>query len=170
MQHKPERVLQSQARLNRSNIRKTPEVWRVWSVCVQQTAGYDRETDTIYVSTIAKQAGVARQTASRTLLRFDAEGVFIWRPAKRGSKGISELSLPPLDVTREPVEPRGVTRTDPCRNTTKTPLALGTDSVEEASGLTGQPDHCRWVGCSEPVVPGHPLCRTHKAEWDQGVF
>lgn len=140
-----DRLRQSQERLSRSGIRKTPEVYRIWSACVEQTVGYGREADSIYVTTLAKMADVARQTASRTLLRFDEEGVFVWRPAKRGSKGISRLELPALDVTRDAEldvtraeealldvtrdasEPLDVTREGACRNTTSKPFATASD-------------------------------------------
>ena len=112
---------------------------------MEQTVGYGREADSIYVTTLAKMADVARQTASRTLLRFDEEGVFVWRPAKRGSKGISRLELPALDVTRDAEldvtraeealldvtrdasEPLDVTREGACRNTTSKPFATASD-------------------------------------------
>ena len=49
--------------------------------------------------TLARAAGgVDRKDASRTLRRFDELGVFGWKAARRGSRGVSLLGLPHMGV------------------------------------------------------------------------
>ena len=68
------------------------------------------------MATLARKAvNLSRNTASDLMVRFDELGVFDWKAAPRGSHGISELSLPALDMHRnavhvDPVDPMDMHR------------------------------------------------------------
>lgn len=89
-----ERLRLSRERLAASDLARLGSAWRLWAACADATFGYAREADTIYLTTLARTAGVHRSKAGPLLRRFDELGVFVWKAAPRGSHGISELGLP----------------------------------------------------------------------------
>jgi len=89
-----ERLRVSRERLASSELANLGQAWRLWAACVDATFGYAREADRIYLSTLARAAGVHRTKVGPILRQFDELGVFTWRAAPRGSHGISELGLP----------------------------------------------------------------------------
>jgi hypothetical protein len=89
-----ERLRVSRERLASSPLANHGQAWRLWAACADATLGYAREADQIYLSTLARTAGVHRTKAGPLLRRFDELEVFGWTAAPRGSHGISELSLP----------------------------------------------------------------------------
>jgi hypothetical protein len=91
------RVLVSQERLAASELARVSQAWRLWSSCIARTAGEAKGADMAYATTLGEAAGVHRNAATRLLRRFDELGVFGWKAAPRGSRGLSELTLPPLD-------------------------------------------------------------------------
>lgn len=100
------RVCLSRERLAASELAKVGRAWRLWSAGIDQTEGYAREADTIYIGTLARTAGAMdRKAASQLMSRFHELGVFVWKAAPRGSHGISELALPPLAGQRLHVVP-----------------------------------------------------------------
>jgi hypothetical protein len=94
-----ERLRVSRERLADSDLAGLGQAWRLWAACADATFGYSREADQIYLTTLAKLAGVHRTKAGPLLRRFDELGVFGWQAAPRGSHGISELRLPHVAPT-----------------------------------------------------------------------
>jgi hypothetical protein len=99
------RLRLSRERLANSELARLGQAWRLWAVCVDATFGYAREADQTYVVTLAAAAaGMDRKAAGRLLRQFDELGVFGWKAAPRGSHAISELSLPALMWSRDPMK------------------------------------------------------------------
>jgi hypothetical protein len=88
----------SRERLTESELAKSARAWRMWAACVDATFGYAREGDLTYAATLGNTVGVDRWAASKLLQQFNELGVFVWIPAPRGSRGISELRLPQLEI------------------------------------------------------------------------
>ena len=57
-------------------LRDSARVWKVWSACVEMTAGHKKRADKIYVTQIAAAAGVRPDKVSPILRLFDDVGIF----------------------------------------------------------------------------------------------
>lgn len=76
---------------------KSPRAWRVWAACIEATASYSKGAERIYVSEIAKTAGMRPDKVSPILMEFDRLGVFGWKKDK-GRRSTGFLTLPALDT------------------------------------------------------------------------
>lgn len=88
-------------RLSRERLLASPELsgslraWRLWAVCMEETASYSKAADRVHAATLAGKAGLRRDKVSEILYAFDAQGVLVWRK-DRGSRSPGFLALPSL--------------------------------------------------------------------------
>jgi hypothetical protein len=80
-----ERLRVSRERLASSPLANHGQAWRLWAACADATLGYAREADQIYLSTLARTAGVHRTKAARycagsTSSKCSLDGRTAWEP------------------------------------------------------------------------------------------
>jgi hypothetical protein len=104
-----ERANLSRTRLASSELGASGQAWKLWSACIAETVDYLRVGTQTYAATLAHAARIDRTDAGTLLRRFDELGIIGWQAAPRASKGISQLTLPPLphDVMPEPARDAG---------------------------------------------------------------
>jgi hypothetical protein len=77
------------------DLSESLRAWKVWSACVEQTAGWRKRSDRVNVSVLVEMSGVRRDYVKPILEAFDARGIFSWTKKER-SHAPGLLSLPSL--------------------------------------------------------------------------
>jgi hypothetical protein len=102
-----ERANLSRTRLAASELGASGRAWKLWAACIAETVDFSRAGAQTYASTLATAARIDRTHAGRLMREFDELGILGWDAAPRGSKDISDLSLPslmPRDAARGSVD------------------------------------------------------------------
>jgi len=77
---------ESRRRLAASELATSARAWRLWSVCMDFTADMGLAENRVYVTHLAREAGVDRSDAGKLLRRFAELGIVGWDPAPQGSR------------------------------------------------------------------------------------